>query len=74
MSFEQVAKDKYLCELVQLGVTEKVDTKVYLHMIMKNQNHIKKLGITMTLSNGLNGSQQSPMNLAIWMSEWFGLS
>jgi hypothetical protein len=30
VSFEQVAKDvdKYLCELVQLGVTEKVDTKV----------------------------------------------
>ena len=30
MSFEQVAKDinKYLCELVQLGVTGKVDTKV----------------------------------------------
>ena len=29
VSFEQVAKDvnKYLCELVQLGVTEKVDTK-----------------------------------------------
>ena len=30
VSFEQVAKDvnKYLCELVQLGITEKVDTKV----------------------------------------------
>ena len=30
MSFKQVAKDAvtYLCELVQLGITEKVDTKV----------------------------------------------
>jgi len=30
VSFEQVAKDvnKYLCELVQLGISEKVDTKI----------------------------------------------